>query len=621
MPDDYAAATELERRLRAVFTPPDSSDTVEWLENNVREIPYSPIKGPFRISSAPWLAEPLYAFADPEVRQVLTMAAVQTGKSQMVELATAHIIARDPGPTLALQDKDENAKDWVKTRLKILWPKIPPVAALLPPEERYGDALIQFDAMPLWVLGARNIRNLQRRSVKYGLFDEIWQYPPGHLREAKARATAYKGMGKYLLASQGGYEGTDLHTEWLESTRREWGFHCPKCGHLQKWSRDSLEFRGAQRTDGEWDFQKLLTETHIKCENPSCSECIPDSNASRFVMNETGKYIKTATDHRPFHEGYRWNKMAGHPWAGIAEDIIRARMAAESGDDKPRRQVAQKVFAEFWSDQPDDEVHVASSGGYIMMDLWVDEAVLLDNGKIVPSNAIPDGSRAAAPLRVITVDVQRTSFWVVCRSWSADGKSRLRGYANLRTWEDVDRFVAEHGVAAGFVWADCGDADDTFWTEMKRRGWRALRGDKREEYAWRVKRDGQVVTAIRPYSPAMRFGNSYQYAVPVHYFSNLVMKDRLNSQRRRGLNTVADDADPEYHKQMESEFRRKDPKTGRYVWTQRGNRPNHLWDCETMQYVVIFSLGIFKYESRVPTKPQTDTEESPEEAEPVEAAA
>lgn len=635
----YDVANAFERRLRAIFFPPDSRDTVEFLEATQQEIPYSPIRGPFRISNSPWLGDPLRACADPSVRLVAMLAAVQMAKSQAIELAMADTIVRDPGPFIGYQDKDENADDWFRTRLKPLWDNNTALKGLYPQDERKrAGNTIQFDAMTLWILGALNMRNLQRRTAKYVYGDEVWQWKKGNLKEALARLTAYKGFGKAVLASQGGFEGDDWHEKWGETTQRDWAYHCPKCGMPQTFNRKFLEFRGARRTDDTWDFSKLATETHKKCENPSCSECIPDTEGSRLAMNSSGIYLLQNPDHRPHYEGYRWNKMAGHPWAGIAEDIIRAGAAAARGNDLPRQQVAQKVWAEFWSYAPEEDNRSKLVSEYSGADDWEEEASVV-NGKAVSAQnfrdkAWPSGKAMSPeeiatriPLRVMTCDAQRNGFYVVIRSWAKDaaGTSRKRFETEAKSWEDLDAIAERFGIHRTMVGVDCGDADDDFWKAMRLRRWKAIRGDQRTDFAHiiRIRIPGtnktEVRTVYRPYGPKFRFGNSTHFKVPVYYFSTLIFKDRLNRQRRLLINTVGTDTSAEYLASMESEYRWKNPKTNKHEWKHKESRPNHFWDCETMGYLIPFKLGVFREDALLSkdgkTKeaaPDTSNEEEPD---------
>ena len=54
-----AIADQLEARIRRVFRPDEGGDIVKWLEENIRQIPFSPMPYGFRVSETPWLAEPL----------------------------------------------------------------------------------------------------------------------------------------------------------------------------------------------------------------------------------------------------------------------------------------------------------------------------------------------------------------------------------------------------------------------------------------------------------------------------------------------------------------------------------------------------------------------------------
>ena len=67
------------------------------------------------------------------------------------------------------------------------------------------------NGMTLWVLGAHNKTNLQRRSIRWLIGDETWRWPVGHMAEAEARVTAFGWLGKCLFMSQGAEENDDTH--------------------------------------------------------------------------------------------------------------------------------------------------------------------------------------------------------------------------------------------------------------------------------------------------------------------------------------------------------------------------------------------------------------------------
>jgi phage terminase large subunit GpA-like protein len=189
---DISLIDNLEARMRRVFKPDEGGDIVSWLENNIRSIPFSPMPAGFRIKETPWLAEPLRSFADPEKRLIQVIAPIQSGKSLAAEMLSCYILARQPAPTLYLNDTDANAADWMKTRLRVLWENVPQVMAKLSKgEEKSKSNTVQTNDMTLWCLGAFNEKNLQRRSIRWLVADETWLYPKGHLAECTARVTSF----------------------------------------------------------------------------------------------------------------------------------------------------------------------------------------------------------------------------------------------------------------------------------------------------------------------------------------------------------------------------------------------------------------------------------------------
>ena len=210
------ARKKLERIWRDAWRPPDRRPPWAWCEDHITSIPYSPIPGRFRSANSPWMREPMEALVDPKIRIVSIIAAIQSGKTSVGELGLAHIIANHPGPTLWLDQTDDDAKDQSESRLQKLFDECPPVKALYPANRhKRRNTTIHFaNGMTLWVLGAHNKTNLQRRSIRWLICDETWRYPTGHMAEAEARVTAFGWLGKCLFMSQGGEEDDDTHRKY-----------------------------------------------------------------------------------------------------------------------------------------------------------------------------------------------------------------------------------------------------------------------------------------------------------------------------------------------------------------------------------------------------------------------
>jgi len=598
---DISLIDNLEARMRRVFKPDEGGDIVSWLENNIRSIPFSPMPAGFRIKETPWLAEPLRAFADPEKRLIQVIAPIQSGKSLAAEMLSCYILARQPAPTLYLNDTDANAADWMKTRLRVLWENVPQVMSKLSKgEEKSKSNTVQTNDMTLWCLGAFNEKNLQRRSIRWLVADETWLYPKGHLAECTARVTSFGWLGKRIFMSQGGHQGDETEEVWNTTDKRVWSFKCPRCGCGQEWKWEQLRLPvDAMVFEGEYDFNKIRSDTTYECSG--CKHQFKDSRANRDEMNQQGYYAVSNPNAVDYNAGYTWNCLAARSWGGAAESFVRAKLILDlNGDSGPMRIFKQKQLAEFWSDAPDAFDTLQSIGDYKQGDEWELEAFINPATKKVNSDKeIKD----QIPTRFMTVDVQRTGFYCLIRSWAEGGTSRQRRWKFQSTWNDVDDYAKSNGVHKALVYVDCGDQFDDVIRNCGIFGFTALRGDQRSEFAWKVQTAGGMRTINKTYAPA-RLVNAGTGVVRVHHFSNLALKDQLSRLRKTGRHTCPSDCGQDYIEQMESEARVMNS-SGKPEWKRIGNRHNHLWDCEVMQLVPAAAFGLLS----VPKELATTTEQ------------
>jgi hypothetical protein len=150
------------------------------------------------------------------------------------------------------------------------------------------------------------------------------------------------------------------------------------------------------------------------------------------------------------------------------------------------------------------------------------------------------------------------------------------------------------------VFVDAGNATYEVYRQCAKRRWIALIGDRRATFVHKVK-NGKSLQ--RFYSPRRKVSISSRQHCYVHYWSNLNIKDTL-ARLRRNQNPdagptweIPDDVPEEYLAQMESEHRIK--KNDRWIWEQIGSRPNHYWDCESMQAAATTMLKIIGREASI----------------------
>jgi phage terminase large subunit GpA-like protein len=598
-------ADRLEARLRKVFQPDEGGDIIDWLQKNVKQIPFSPMPSGFQVAETPWLMEPLRAAVDPEVRLQVNIAPIQSGKSLMGELLSCYIIARQPSPTLYLNDTNDNATDWMQNRLRILWQNVPPVMAKLPKAEKESkSSVVQTDEMTFWCLGAFNEKNLQRRSIRWLVADETWLYPKGHLAEASARVTSFGWLGKRIFMSQGSFQGDETEEVWLTTDQRAWSFACPECGHRQVWSFDSLRVPDeAFRADGDYDYNLVRTGTVYECEG--CKHRFKDTKGNRDEMNARGFYAVTNPLAAKENVGFTWEAVCARSWGSIAEMHLRAKVINDSaGDANPLRIFLQKQRAKFWSDAPDGFDTIQAIGEYKQGEDWAEEALIDPKTKRTHQDRNLEGQ---IKCRFMTVDVQRNGFYCLVRSWGTKMESRMFRWKFVSTWEDVVAMAKVNGVHPALVYVDCGDQFDDVIRQCGINRWTALRGDARNDFVWRLQTSKGIKAVSKTYAPA-RVVNAGTGNVRVHHFSNLALKDQMSRLRRNGKHTTPHDCGQDYLDQMESEVRAMSA-TGKPEWRRIGKRANHLWDCEVMQLVPALAFGLLNVK---PTQ-VAENEEAPAE--------
>ena len=319
--------------LRDAWTPADRREPWRWCEEHIKSIPFSPMPGSFRSENSPWIREVMEAIVDPKIRLISIIAAVQSSKTTSPELTLCYIIANLPGPCLWLDQTDEDAKDESESRLQKLFESCEPVKKLFPKNKnKQRNCTIHFsNGMTLWLLGAYNKTNLQRRSIRWLFGDETWRWPVGHMAEAEARTTAFGWLGKCVFMSQGGEENDDTHRKFETTDMREWHYKCPKCGKYIPYKWENIEWDDdCKDENGEYDFSKINHSTALKC--PECGEYFEDSDRMRRILNKDGKFIALNPNASKENVGFHWNALASMSWGKLAELYLHAKIAERRGD-------------------------------------------------------------------------------------------------------------------------------------------------------------------------------------------------------------------------------------------------------------------------------------------------
>ena len=534
----------------------------------------------YQIENAPWQREPLNTLADAEVKEVVFLAPIGTGKTTFMEAGLQYIISEDPGPTLLVGQTDDDLKDWAETRMDYAIRNTPDTAALMP-EDRHKKKKMQilFPHMALFLTGA-NLSGLQSKSMRRVFNDEAWQYRPGMLNESRGRLHD-RWNRQFFILSQAGVEGDDLDKAWKQTDQREFSFSCPCCGTVQPWRWCNVK--------GYEDETKSNLEraqnAFISCQNEDCEWTLADSSQKRREITESGYYVATNTETcLPGHIGFHYNVLCN--WRKPLWEIVllwlEAKESMAHGNTDRLRQFIQKRLAEAWIEDLTDNRKELVGDGYLMSEFA--------DGKLTEDEGVVNGIR----FRFLTIDVQADHFWYVIRSWKPNGDSMKLAFGRLETIDQADELCKRYNISPSMVAMDSGFASDMVYSICARRNWTAFKGSARLDFPWA---DKSGKTKLRPYqkfsSASASNGDTCRFA---HWSSDRI-KDILYAHRtgKSGAWLLPDDASLEYIKQIDAETKREviNSKTKQieYRWVKT-RQSNHAWDCEAMQIVLAMNLQL-----------------------------
>jgi phage terminase large subunit GpA-like protein len=549
---------------------------LEWAEANVN-FPNSDRASKFDVTIAPWLNEPLLASSDNETTQVFLRAPTGGGKTTLMEVLACFVIAQKPGPTLFIGQTDDMVKDWTESRLMPVFNECAPVRALFP-EDRHAlrKTTILFPHMAMFAGGA-NITNLQEKSMRYCVGDEVWRWKAGMIREMKARHHD-RWNRKTVLVSQGWDEGHEADREWDSGTREVWGWTCSQCGNWQRYLFDAIKYEIEKDEENNINWEKVQQSIALECSH--CSKRHQDTAATRRELSARSTYRALNPHPIKGHRSFEYPAYAVWwvPWFTIVREWIEANEAKASGNLEPLKQFVQKRKAQTWKEEVTSNLPDIKVADYTKREYTEGQKI--------------DGEHR----RFLCVDKQRDHFWAVVRAFRSDGSSRLLHESRPLTWEMLEAVQIQFDIQSRCVVVDAGYDTAIVYEQCARRGWTASHGSGQSSFSHSEngRRTKRFVSKIE----AAQAGSSGAKCAYFHY-SNEGIKDKLASLRQ--IESVIEwevprDVSEDYRKQMVSEMKRdtinKRTKQVEQRWVKIGGRPNHLWDCECIAIASAMLAGV-----------------------------
>ena len=337
------------------YKPPEKLTLDEWSDKYRRLSPESSAEaGPWRTERTPYLREPMRAFTDPKVKNIVMVASSQVGKSEFELNAIGYIIDQAPGSVMYVQPNLDAARKFSRLRIapmirdsKTLKSKVHNVKS-----RASGNTILQksFPGGMLTITGSESPSALASTPARYIIGDERDRWAksagtegdPWELLKAR-QATFYNA--KSIEVSTPTIKGASaIETSFLLGTQERWCHQCPECGEFTNIIWDTIRFNPKVKVVNNKKFYDV-TDIGFAC--PHCG-CISTEDVMR---RQPAKWI--AENPQAYENGVRsfWLNAFSSPWTPWKK-VIMAFLEAK--DDPEKLQVVfNTMLGELWEDRGD----------------------------------------------------------------------------------------------------------------------------------------------------------------------------------------------------------------------------------------------------------------------------
>ena len=392
---------------------PEKITVSEWADRYRRlDVKTSAEPGKWSTERTPYLKGVMDAFTDPYVDEITVMAASQVGKTEGMYNMLGYIIDQDPGPTLMVLPRADDARSVSYNRVKPMIDSSPVLSQYLPQNQDEITKLeYHFDRMILYFAGSNSPADLASRPIRYLFLDEVDKYPRFSGREAdpiklaSERQKTFWNKKTVKVSTPTTREGY-IFREYDKSDQRRFYVPCPHCGKKQV-----LVFGQIKWPKEESSAERIKNERLAWYECIHCHKRIENVQKQKMMLE--GEWIaekKELNRNRGF-----WISSLYSPWltfSDIAAEFLKSKDYVEL-----LMNFVNSWLAEVWEEKIEETT----------VDKIRNLSRDYDEG-IVPEDVL-----------VLTagVDVQKDHFYYVIRGWGYYEESWLIRTGRLEYWEDV----------------------------------------------------------------------------------------------------------------------------------------------------------------------------------------
>jgi len=385
----------------------------EWSDQFRRlDVKTSAEPGQWATARTPYLKGIMDAFTDPYVDEITVMAASQVGKTEAMYNMLGFIIDQDPGPTLMVSPRADDAKSVSYNRVRPMIECSPVLSKYIPVNTDDITKLeYHFDRMILYFAGSNSPADLASRPIRYLFLDEVDKYPKFSGREAdpiklaSERQKTFWNKKTVKVSTPTTREGY-IFREYDKSDQRRFHVPCPHCGKKQV-----LLFGQIKWPKEESSAERIKNNRLAWYECSHCKKRIDDIHKQKMMLS--GEWISEKGEHNR-NRGF-WVSSLYSPWltwSDIASEFLKSKDYVEL-----LMNFVNSWLAEVWEEKIEETT----------VDKVRNLARDYDQG-VVPDEVL-----------VLTagVDVQKDHFYYVIRGWGYYEESWLIRADRVEYWDDI----------------------------------------------------------------------------------------------------------------------------------------------------------------------------------------
>jgi len=342
----------------ANFSPPEELSVAEWADKNRRLSPENSAEsGLWRTERTPYLREPMEAFTDPCVNQIVFVAASQVGKSEFELNVIGYIIDQDPGSILYVHPTLEDARKFSRLRVApmirdsdVLRARVADIKT-----RDSGNTILQksFPGGMLTIAGSNSPSALASTPARYIIGDERdrWATSAGAEGDpwalAQARQATFYNAKAVEVSTPTVKGASNIETSYYKGTQERWCHQCPHCGEWSEIIFDNVRFSPVVKKINGRKTYELAGGIDWFC--PKCGGISPEAE----MRSQPAKWIADNPD--AYENGVRsfWLNAFSSPWTPWKKIVTNF---LEAQDDPERLKVVfNTLLGQLWEDRGDIE--------------------------------------------------------------------------------------------------------------------------------------------------------------------------------------------------------------------------------------------------------------------------